>query len=181
MGVALVLMGLAAGIGGGVALAREGRADELALATLTVGPGGERQPVVVELYAKSCAACKAMQPIVDGLTRQCAEHNVMVKQVELTTPLGRELARRHNVVGVPTFLVFDQELRLVRQLVGVQSEAALKESVASLVTRPCPTEPAAPAPAALPPCDTSAVASGGAGAGSGGAGAAGGSCEASPL
>ena len=174
MGVALGLRGLATGIGGGVALAREGRADERALGTLTVGPGGERQPVLVELYARSCAACKAMQPIVDGLTRQCAEHNVMVKQVELTTPLGRELARRHNVVGAPTFLVFDQERQLVRQMVGVQSEAALKEAVAGLVSRPCPTAAVAPAPEVLPACATSVVASEG-------ASGTGVTCEGSPL
>jgi hypothetical protein len=107
-----------------------------------------------------------MQPIVDGLTRQCAEHNVLVKQVELTTPLGRELARRHSVVGVPTFLVLDREGRLVRQMVGVQREADLKEAVAGLVSRPCPAAAVAPAPAEVAPCDTATLASGGA-AGSG--------------
>lgn len=158
MGVALMLMALASGLSGGVALARGGRGAGEALATLTVGPGGKRQPVMVELYAEKCAACKSMQPLVERLTSQCAEHNVLVRQVELSTPLGRELSRRHHVVGVPTFLVFDQELRLVRQLVGVQSEAALKETVTGLVSRPCPAAPVAPAPAEVAPCGAAAVA-----------------------
>jgi cytochrome c-type biogenesis protein len=174
MGVALVLMALATGISGGIALAREGRADARALATLTTGPGGERQPVVVEVYGKSCAACKAMQPVVDSLARQCSERGVMVKQVELTEPLGRELVRRHNVVGVPTFLVFDAHGNLVRQMVGVQTEAALKEAVADLAHTPCPQEQLAPAPAEVPTCATSTVASET-------TGAAGGACEGAPL
>jgi cytochrome c-type biogenesis protein len=174
MGVALVLMALATGINGGVALARAGRTDERGLGTLTTGPGGERQPVIVELYGKSCAACKAMQPVVDGLTRQCTERGVLVKQVELTEPLGRALAARHHVLGVPTFLVLDQDGRLVKQMVGVQSETALKEAVAGLARTPCPTEQLAPAPVELPACAATAVA----GEGKGGVGS---SCEGREL
>ncbi len=137
MGAALVLMALYTGVSSGLSLAGRAPADERATALLTRAPGGERQPVLVELYGESCAACRAMQPIIDGLKSECSAHGVVVRQVEIRQALGRSLVARHQVVGVPTFLVLDREGSLVRKLVGVQSEASLKDAVSGLATTPC--------------------------------------------
>ncbi|HEY3358030.1 MAG TPA: cytochrome c biogenesis protein CcdA [Polyangia bacterium] len=153
MGAAMVVLALAAGVSGAIALSRGAAADGGGLAALNVGPGGARQPVVVELYAHGCAACQAMQPIIDGFARQCAEHQVLVKQVETSTPLGRLLGERHHVLGVPTFLVLDQDGRVVKQLVGVQTDTALKDAVSGLARTPCPAASlVAPPVEAVPPC-----------------------------
>jgi len=137
MGMALILMSLYTGVSAGFLMVDEARADERGVAALTVGPAGERQPVLVELYGRSCVACKAMQPLIDGLTRECSEHRVLVRQIEVSQPLGRALVAQHHVLGVPTFLVFDRDGKLVTKLVGVQSEATLKHAVSGLAQTPC--------------------------------------------
>jgi cytochrome c-type biogenesis protein len=149
LGAVLVVAALWTGVSGGLALARSGGGSPAAVADLT----GGRQPVIVELYSHSCTACKAMQPIVDALTRQCSEHNVAVRQVEVGEPLGRTLVARHHVLGVPTFLVFDRDGALVKQMVGGQTEAALKDAVSGLAETPCPAANLAPPPVLeVPPC-----------------------------
>jgi len=120
-------------------------------------PGSHGRPMLVEIVAANCPACKAMRPVVARLAEQCDEHGVSVVAVDIGTRRGRELARRYGVVGVPTFIVFDGSGRPLRTIVGVKSEAELKELVAPVVSRPCPEAAPAPLPEPVAPCQTAVL------------------------
>jgi thioredoxin-related protein len=50
--------------------------------------------------------CLVAKPIVDGLERQLLG-TAQVVRLDIVSSLGRSVARRHGVDGLPTILVFD--------------------------------------------------------------------------
>lgn len=80
-------------------------------------------PAVVELMSRGCEICKLMAPVVAEAERGCAKRIV---RAYVEDPSGAELARRHQVRGVPTFLVLDASDAEVRRLVGQQTASAVR-------------------------------------------------------
>ena len=85
-----------------------------------------RGPALVELASRSCPICRRMAPVVDEAERDCATKVVrlLVEESE-----GGDLARRHAVRAVPTFLVLDASGAEVRRLVGQQPVSALRDAL----------------------------------------------------
>jgi cytochrome c-type biogenesis protein len=83
-------------------------------------------PAVVEVASRACPACRAMAPVVDEAERDCA---TKVVRLLVEEPEGADLARRHAVRAVPTFLVLDGSGAEVRRLVGQQPVAALRDAL----------------------------------------------------
>lgn len=96
-------------------------------------------PRVVELTSRSCPVCRSMAPVVAEAERGCPGARVQERPVE--EPEGRELARRHGVRGVPTFLVLDASGREVRRLVGAQPVEAIEEALQLATGRICDARP----------------------------------------
>ncbi|ABS28303.1 cytochrome c biogenesis protein CcdA [Anaeromyxobacter sp. Fw109-5] len=92
-------------------------------------------PRVVEVMSRSCPVCRSMEPVVAEAERGCPGAHVQRRLVE--EPEGAELARRHGVRGVPTFLVLDGSGREVRRLVGAQSVEALAGALQLATGRLC--------------------------------------------
>ena len=85
-------------------------------------------PVVVEFWAPWCPPCKTMAPVLDVMANDDLDR---VRVAKVNADEQPELARRYEVVSVPTLLVFiEGDLR--RRLVGARSRAALLNEVAEV-------------------------------------------------
>ena len=64
---------------------------------------GAGEPVLVDFWAEWCAPCKAMDPILDELSRELAGK---VKIVKLDVADNPSTVVRYNVRNMPTMMVF---------------------------------------------------------------------------
>ena len=67
--------------------------------------------------------------MVDGLEREL-EGQARVVRLSALGPLGREVAQRYSVMGVPTFLIFDGQGELIDRQVGFPD----RDGIIALVT-----------------------------------------------
>lgn len=79
------------------------------------------QPVLVDFHAEWCGPCKMMGPIIDEVAESREGSAIVAK---LNIDRAPEIARRYNITGIPTLIVFKngQPVETAR---GVQSKAAL--------------------------------------------------------
>jgi len=61
------------------------------------------EPVLVDFWAEWCGPCKAMDPILDDLSRELAGK---VKIVKLNVEENVGIVTRYNVRAMPTLMVF---------------------------------------------------------------------------
>jgi len=61
------------------------------------------QPVVVDFWAAWCPPCRAMNPILDELAAERDD----LKIVSVDADTEQELAVQYGVLGLPTFVVFE--------------------------------------------------------------------------
>jgi len=66
-----------------------------------------------------------VKPIVDGLEREL-EGQARVVRLSALSQMGQEMARRHGVRGVPTFLIFDGQGALIGRQVGFPNRNEIK-------------------------------------------------------
>lgn len=66
---------------------------------------------------------------MDRLEREL-EGQARVVRLSVLSELGREVAQRHNVRGVPTFLVFDGQGNLIERQVGFPDQGKIKALIA---------------------------------------------------
>ncbi len=64
--------------------------------------------------------CLAAKPIVDGIEKDL-QGQAEVVRLNATSSLGRELAARYGVMGIPTMLVLDGTGEVVHRHVGIPS------------------------------------------------------------
>lgn len=93
-------------------------------------------PAVVEIMSKSCPVCRLMAPVVAEAERGCP---IKVVRTYLEEPAGAELARRHAIRGVPTFLVLDASDAEVKRLVGQQPAGAVRGALELVSPHVCET------------------------------------------
>jgi thioredoxin 1 len=89
------------------------------------------RPVVVEFWAQWCPPCQLLAPILDALAVDYADR-IKVYKVNSDEQVG--LARRYEVMSVPTVLVFSQG-QLQRRMVGARSQARLLEELSDVLMR----------------------------------------------
>ncbi len=95
---------------------------------MTVAP----HPVLVEFWAPWCAPCRSMAPILDIVADDYGDR---LRVFRVNADEHPDLARRYDVVSVPTLLVFvDGELR--RRMVGARSRTQLLEEIAAVSPTP---------------------------------------------
>jgi len=64
---------------------------------------GATEPVLVDFWAEWCPPCKAMDPVLDDLSRELAGR---VKIVKLDVDANPGITARFNVRSMPTLIVF---------------------------------------------------------------------------
>jgi thioredoxin-like negative regulator of GroEL len=76
--------------------------------------------------------CQQMNPIVDGLEAKYAGRvNIMWQDVD--EPAAQEMARKHQVRAVPTFVLLDSSDQVVGYWLGLQSPQVFEEAFAPLL------------------------------------------------
>ncbi len=95
-------------------------------------------PAVVELMSRSCVICRAMAPVVAEAERGCP---MKVVRTLVEEPAGADLARRHRVRGVPTFLVLDAHDAEVKRLVGEQPASEVRRALELVSPQLCRAAP----------------------------------------
>jgi thioredoxin 1 len=86
-------------------------------------------PVLVEFWAEWCPPCRMIAPILDALAHEYAGR-LRVRKVN--SDENPELARRYEVMSVPTMLVFGQGA-LRQRMVGARSRGRLLEELAPIL------------------------------------------------
>ncbi|MDR0378227.1 MAG: thioredoxin [Spirochaetaceae bacterium] len=81
-------------------------------------------PVLVDFWAEWCQPCRMVGPFLDQLAE---EYSGRVKICKVNVDEENELAGRHNVVSIPTMVVY-KDGKIVRQQTG----AAPKSQIAAL-------------------------------------------------
>ncbi|HUD17389.1 MAG TPA: thioredoxin domain-containing protein [Acidimicrobiales bacterium] len=86
-------------------------------------------PVLVEFGAEWCPPCKVMAPVLDSVADEYADR---LRVLTIDTDTHPELARRYDLMSVPTMLVFAEgEPRL--RLVGARSRSQLLGELAGFL------------------------------------------------
>jgi thioredoxin 1 len=63
----------------------------------------ENRPVVVDFHALWCGPCKFQSPILRDLAIEQGEN---IRVIKIDVDQNPELAKRYNIQGVPTLMVF---------------------------------------------------------------------------
>lgn len=70
-------------------------------------------PVLVDFYADWCAPCKAAEPVLDELSE---EYEGKVKFVKIDVDANPQTAQDHNVMSIPTTILFNDGNEAGRQI-----------------------------------------------------------------
>ena len=86
-------------------------------------------PVLVDFWAEWCMPCKMIAPAIDQLA---TTYEGKLKVGKVNVDQESDLAGRHNIVSIPTLLVF-KDGKVVRQKVGAVPKHELENLVKDLV------------------------------------------------
>lgn len=114
--------------GASCSLARPGGEAHPAAAPLPNGPA------VVEVMSHHCPACRTMEPVVAEAERGC---DARVVRAFIEDDDGAALLVRHEIVGVPTFLVLDASGTEIDRLVGTQTVARVRSALRRVSSTAC--------------------------------------------
>jgi thioredoxin len=83
----------------------------------------ENDAVVVDFYAKWCAPCLKMMPMVDKLA---GEYKGKVTVIKVEADGNQAILQAHGIDEIPSFLVFRRG-KLIQKTSGFREELKLKE------------------------------------------------------
>lgn len=82
-----------------------------------------RVPVLVDFWATWCGPCKMMGPVVDQIAEEMGESARICKVNVDEEP---ELARKYNVMSIPTFILFKDGSEVNRTVGAMAKEELAK-------------------------------------------------------
>ena len=98
------------------------------------------RPAMLKFFSPNCPVCRQMIPTVGLLKNECSSHDVEFREVDISTPEGRILARTYGIRGIPVFVFVDGAGEEVSRLVGYQPLSALEQAMGVLTGEACPSE-----------------------------------------
>jgi cytochrome c-type biogenesis protein len=94
-------------------------------------------PQMLEIFSEDCPSCKKMAPIVDKIKGRCTKEGVRVDAVDVSKPTSTHLVEELHIIGVPTFLFFDELGLEALRLVGEQTEGTLMRALVQVGGEAC--------------------------------------------
>jgi thiol-disulfide isomerase/thioredoxin len=90
-----------------------------------------QNPAILELYSKDCPICRAMEPIIEGISQECALKRTPIVRKDVSLPENRALISQYQLKGVPTFLFYDESGQEIARLIGAQTDQALRQALSA--------------------------------------------------
>jgi thioredoxin 1 len=107
-------------------------ADEiltLSDATFDESIGSAQIPMIVDFWAEWCGPCKMIAPVLEDIAK---EHPDRIQVAKLNVDDNPNIARRFDVMSIPTLLVF-ADGTVQRRLVGAKGKAQLLEELSEFI------------------------------------------------
>jgi thioredoxin len=99
-------------------------------ATFDESVGGADTPILVDFWAEWCGPCKMIAPVLEDIAK---DHGGSLQVAKLNVDDNPNVARRYDVMSIPTLLVFaDGEVK--KRLVGAKGKAQLLEELAEFIS-----------------------------------------------
>jgi thioredoxin 1 len=83
--------------------------------------GASAEPVVVDFWAEWCGPCKMIAPILNEIA---TEHAGKVTVAKLNVDENPDVARRYDVMSIPTLIVF-KDGSAQKRLIGAKGKGQL--------------------------------------------------------
>lgn len=84
------------------------------------------KPVFVDFFATWCGPCQMMLPLIDEWASEHGEKDYIVAKLDIDK--APNIAAKHNVMGVPTFIIF-KDGKEAERMQGVIPKESLAETM----------------------------------------------------